>query len=83
MTDQRATPQDYQYLFEQTGSVGERVYNDLARRFGSHSPYVRGGHEAERESCYRAGRRSVIDYVVKQVNRANGVKDDPVSDSDE
>jgi len=83
MTDQRATPQDYQYLFELSGSVGERVLSDLMRRFSTQDTYVRGGHEAERESCYRAGRRSVVEHLVKQINLANGVKDVSVSESDE
>lgn len=83
MTDQRATPQDYQHLFELTGSVGERVLSDLMRRFSTQSTYVKGGHEAERESCFRAGQRSVIERIINQINMANGVKDVPVSESDE
>lgn len=75
MTDQRATPQDYQHLFELSGSVGERVLTDLMRRFSTQSTYVKGGHEAERESCFRAGQRSVIERIINQINIANGVKD--------
>lgn len=82
MTEQRATPQDYQHLFELSGSVGERVLSDLMRRFSTQSTYVKGGHEAERESCFRAGQRSVIERIINQINMANGVKDVP-TESDE
>lgn len=64
------TDLDYQVLFEQMPG-GAQILAELVRRFGV-EPYVRGGHEADRETCYRAGQRAVIDYILDRVNKANG-----------
>jgi hypothetical protein len=79
MTDRADT---YKRLFERTGIDGAAVLEDLMRRFSSQPTYVRGGQEAEREGCFRAGQRSVIEYMIKQINKANGVTDE-TSDLDE
>jgi len=75
-----ATPADYQSVFENTNS-GQKILDDLVVRF-HRNPYVQGGHEADRQTAYNAGRNSVVDHILRQVNIANGVKDD-VSQTDE
>ena len=49
---------------------GGRVLKPLTSMFCK-STYVRGDQEAERESCFRAGERSVVEFIIKQINRAN------------
>lgn len=63
----------YQRLFERTGVDGEAALEDLMIRFASKSTYVQGGHDAERHSCFLAGQRSVMDYIVNQINKAKGL----------
>ena len=67
-------PEDYRRLFEEMPG-GPQILDELVRRFGQ-QVYVRGGHEADRETCYRAGAQSVINFILGQINRANGVDDD-------
>ncbi|MFW1826427.1 hypothetical protein [Acinetobacter sp. ULE_I092] len=49
---------------------GQRILEDLTARFCK-SSYVRGGQDAERESCYRAGQSQVVSFIVSQINQAN------------
>ncbi|WP_296279534.1 hypothetical protein [uncultured Acinetobacter sp.] len=49
---------------------GQRILEDLTGRFCK-STYVRGGQDAERESCYRAGQSNVVNFIVSQINQAN------------
>lgn len=65
-----ATPETFRNVFDLDLS-GQRVIDHLESKFASTSTYVRGGQEAERESCYRAGQASVIGYIFSQINRAN------------
>jgi hypothetical protein len=69
-----ATSEDYRLIFEDT-MAGQLVMEDLMKRFAG-VVYVKGGHEADRETCYRAGKRDVIEHIVKMINRANGVNDE-------
>lgn len=72
----------YKELFD-LNKDGEAILNDLVKRF-ARNPYVQGGQEAERESCYRAGQNSVIQHILKQINRADGVDyKQPQDDDDE
>ena len=80
---ERANADTYQRLFERSGIDGNAVLEDLMARFTTQSAYVRGGHEAERESCFRAGQRAVVEHIIKQINKANGVSDAQVSNDDE
>lgn len=66
------TPETYRAIFEHDAR-GVRVLEDLALRFAS-NPYVRGGLEAQRETDYRAGRAAVVDYILRQIERANQVQ---------
>ena len=50
------------------------MLEELTQRFGREA-YVKGGTEGDRETCYRAGQRSVLDFILSQINRADGVED--------
>lgn len=63
------TAETYRNLFD-LDINGMRVLEHLAATFGK-SIYVRGGHEADRESCFRAGQNDVLQFILKQINRAN------------
>lgn len=73
MSERRATPDDYKLVFEDS-LAGQVVLDDLVARFGR-SPYVPGGHEGDRETCYRAGQLSVLNHILAMNNRSNGVQD--------
>lgn len=66
-----ATPQEYAAIFEDDRR-GAALLEDLTNRFAKRI-YVKGGHEADRETCYRAGQREVVEFIVSQINRAHGV----------
>lgn len=63
------TAETYRNIFD-LDINGVRVLEHLASTFGK-SIYVRGGLEADRESCFRAGQNDVVQFILKQVNRAN------------
>ncbi|AJY11857.1 hypothetical protein K6W16_10410 [Burkholderia dolosa] len=69
--EQRATPDDYRVIFE--SPAGSLVLDDLVRRFTG-SVFVRGGHDGERETTYRLGRRDVVEHIISMINRANGAE---------
>jgi hypothetical protein len=50
------------------------ILDDLASRFAG-GIYVKGGLEGDRQTCYNAGRRSVLDFIIGRINQANGVED--------
>lgn len=67
-------PADFKRVFEEMPG-GAEVLNELTRRFGR-AVYVTGGNEGDRETCYRAGQRSVLDFILREINLADGVDDD-------
>lgn len=67
-------PQDYQIIFD--SPAGQLVLEDLVQRF-SGRVYVPGGQEGERETCFRSGRREVVEFILRQINRANGAEPSP------
>ncbi|WP_225760232.1 hypothetical protein [Leclercia sp. Marseille-Q4284] len=67
----RLTPRDFKHIFEEAPG-GLQILDHLIVRFGG-AAYVKGGHEADRETCYRAGQRAVVDYILAMINRANGL----------
>lgn len=69
------SPTDWRYVFEQTPG-GREVLDQLVKQFGR-SVFVKGGLEGDRETAFRAGQRSVLDYILTQINIANGVQDNP------
>lgn len=64
----------YRDIFE-TDKRGALILEDLIRRF--HQPMVtKGGVDAVLQTFARGGRREVVDHIVRQINRANGVRDE-------
>ncbi|EPG4139453.1 hypothetical protein [Klebsiella pneumoniae] len=74
MSTKKVSPADYKRIFEEMPG-GAEVLAEITRRFGREA-YVKGGTEGDRETCYRAGQRSVLDFILMQINRADGVNDD-------
>ncbi|EAO5737887.1 hypothetical protein LZX53_004551 [Salmonella enterica] len=74
MTLKQTGPEDYKRLFEETAG-GPEILDGLVRRFGGRV-YVRGGHDADRQTCFNAGQRAVLDFILLQIDKANGVTDD-------
>ncbi len=60
----------YSRIFDGTPE-GQQILEELVARFGG-NPYVRGGHEADRETAYRAGQNRVVNFILGRVNEANG-----------
>ena len=75
------TPEMYARVFD-GHAEGALILEDLVARFGG-NPYVRGGHEADRETSRKAGNLQVVHFILGKINQANGVTDDRSSDSDE
>ncbi|EKC1096756.1 hypothetical protein OOM74_000015 [Salmonella enterica] len=74
MTLKQTGPEDYKRLFEETAG-GPEILDGLVRRFGGRV-YVSGGHDADRQTCFNAGQRAVLDFILLQIDKANGVTDD-------
>ena len=73
----RATPDDYRIIFE--SPAGALVLDDLVSRFTG-QVYVRGAHEAERETLFRLGKRHVVEHILSMINRANGAEPEVTED---
>lgn len=71
--EQRPTPNEYAELFE-TDRRGARILEDLILRF-TRPPVTDGGIDAVLKTYERMGQRHVIDFIVTQINRANGLQD--------
>ncbi|GKV93532.1 hypothetical protein H2Y56_05955 [Pectobacterium aroidearum] len=71
-------PEDYRRIFEETPG-GAEVLDELTRRFGG-AVFVKGGPEGDRQTCFNAGRRDVLDFILRRLNEADGVSDDVVED---
>lgn len=65
-----ASPETYRNVFD-IDLNGQRVLDHLEMVFAKKSAYVRGGQDAERESCFRAGQAHVIGFIFNQINKAN------------
>jgi hypothetical protein len=61
----------YAQVFENF-PTGKVVLEDLVRRFGQ-SPYVPGGLEGDRATCFNSGKRAVLDFILGRINQAAGV----------
>lgn len=44
---------------------GAQVLDDLIARFDARLSFVAGGHEADRQTAYREGQRSVIRFILE------------------
>lgn len=73
-SENQVTPEAYARVFE-SHAEGSLVLADLISRFGR-GIYVKGGPEGDRQTCFNAGRRSVLDFILGRINQANGVKTD-------
>jgi len=71
MPAQQVDAAAYLRVFEQHAE-GAQVLEDLVARFGG-NPYVRGGLEGDRETCYRAGQNRVVNFILGRINAAHGV----------
>lgn len=71
---QKLTHRDFKHIFTEAPG-GAQILEHLNTRFGQPS-YVRGGQEADRETCYRAGQRSVLDYLNSMINKEDGYTDE-------
>jgi len=60
----------YARVFE-SHAEGALILEDLVKRF--HRPAVLEGENAVLKTYHREGARSVVDHIVTQCNRANGV----------
>ena len=65
-----ANPATYARVFE-GHHEGAQVLEDLTRRFGG-ALFVKGGIDGQRETDWRLGRRAVLDFILGQINQANG-----------
>jgi hypothetical protein len=68
MSVERPGPEAYNRVFD-GHHEGRLVFEDLRLRFAAQQPFVRGGRAAERDSCYRQGQWSVINYILAMINR--------------
>jgi hypothetical protein len=75
MTDDSGnpTPEDYRDLFE-VDRRGARILEHLARMFVK-NPVTDGGIDAVLKTFTYAGQRKPLDFIVNQINRANGVQE--------
>lgn len=69
---QKADAAMYARVFE-GHHEGVKVLDDLTARFGG-SLFVHGGEEGRRETDFRLGRRSVLDFILGQINQSNGIQ---------
>lgn len=74
MINKPVRPEDYRRLFEETPG-GPQVLEELTRRFGG-AVFVKGGPEGDRQTCFNAGQRDVLDFILRRLNEADGVNDD-------
>lgn len=79
--DQHPTAQDYADLFE-VDKRGQRILDDLIRRF-KRPPVSVGGIDAVLQTYDRAGQRKPLDFIMKQIKRANGAPDDNQEEIDQ
>lgn len=71
---QTATPEDYALIFE-TNKIGQRILDDLIKRFAYESSNHTDGLSRILNTFEEKGSRRPIDFIVLQINRANGVND--------
>jgi hypothetical protein len=73
MTQDQVTPQLYAAVFE-VDKRGAAILEDLVRRF-TLPAVISGGIDAVLQTYLRQGQQSVINHILLQINRANGVPD--------
>jgi hypothetical protein len=73
MTPQPPTPQDYADLFE-VNKTGQRILEQLIQRFSR--PPKSSGIDRVLDTQEYMGQQNVLNFILLQINRANGVDDD-------
>jgi hypothetical protein len=76
MTEPDQLPALYRDVFD-VDRRGAAILEDLVRRFGHAKVHTDGGIDAVLKTYRAAARREVLDYIALQINRANGVDDQP------
>jgi hypothetical protein len=74
LKNNHVAPEAYARVFE-NHAEGRVILEDLTARFGG-GIYVKGGLEGDRQTCFNAGRRSVLDFILGRINQANGAETD-------
>ncbi len=69
------TPQQYKALFEDD-KRGAAILEHLVQVF-ARDAVVEGGIDALLKTYKHAGQRKVLDFITSQINRANGVTEQP------
>ncbi|MBG7619339.1 hypothetical protein I5R65_07675 [Herbaspirillum sp. AP02] len=67
-------PSDYKLIFEDH-KVGAAILEQLTRVF-ARPAVVQGGIDAVLQTYHRDGSRRVLEHIVSQINRANGVSEE-------
>ncbi|MCW0310530.1 hypothetical protein NG830_19170 [Pantoea ananatis] len=65
----KPTDFDYVTLFESC-PAGPEILEQLVSIFGN-NPYVKGGHDADRQTAFNAGQLHVVNYILNRINRGN------------
>lgn len=73
MSKKQLTEHDYKQVFEDS-SQGQAILEELVRRFSMGPSFDE--HNAVLKTYYREGQRSVIEFIISRINRANGVQDE-------
>jgi hypothetical protein len=60
----------YGRVFE-NHAEGRQILEELVGRFGK-NPYIKGGHEADRQTAFNAGQLDVINFILARINQAQG-----------
>jgi hypothetical protein len=79
MSDLRADADTYARVFE-GHHEGVLILDDLVRRFGG-ALFVKGGEEGRRQTDFNLGRRSVLDFIMGQINQSHNVAPPDEDDS--
>lgn len=67
------TEHDYKRLFDED-PAGAAILEDLVSRFSMGPSFDE--HNAVLKTYFREGQRSVINFILSRINRANGVNDE-------
>ena len=65
----------YRDIFE-IDARGAALLEDLVARFARAKVYTDGGIDAVLKTYHANGQRSVVDHILTQINKANGVRED-------
>lgn len=71
------TEHDYKQVFEDSAQ-GQAILDELVSRFSMGPSFDE--HNAVLKTYYREGQRSVINFILSRINRANGVNDNEQPD---